>query len=64
MSDFKGQNESKYLDWKGASVDVVSQEEILSWLDWASSIRIDYFNKIVELAMNISDDGHRVLNFD
>lgn len=57
-----GQNEEENLDREVPPVDVVPQEHVLCGLAVASDICFQQFEKVVELSMNISHDGNRVLD--
>ncbi len=63
VCDFQGQNKSQDFDWERSSINVVSEEQVLSRFDGASGIWIDDFYKVIKLTMDIADDGDWVLDF-
>ena len=60
--DFIAKQKDYSLETLLASVNIVSQEEIISGL-W-SSIQLEQLNQIIELSMNISKDSQRRTQFD
>ena len=48
------------LDGEGAAIDVVAQEEVLAGVDTAAYLYQG--PQVVELPVDVPDDGHRVLN--
>lgn len=63
VCDFQGQNKSQDFDGEGSSVNIVSEEQVLSRFDGATGIWINDFYEVIKLAMDIADDGDWVLNF-
>ena len=62
--DFDCKNESQNLNGEATSIDIISQEDVLSSIKRSSSIIINNLDKVVKLSMDISDDSDRILNFD
>lgn len=61
---FYRQNEPEDFDRETASVDVVSQEDVLCCFKRPSRIVINDLDEVVELPVDISHNGDRVHNFD
>lgn len=62
--DLDGKYERQYFDGEAPSINIVTQEEILGWLEWSSSVVIDDLDEIVKLSMDVADDGYRILDLD
>lgn len=62
--DLEGEDQGEYLDGEAAAIDVVSQEEVLGWFECASRVLVDDLHEIVELPVNIANDGHWILYSD
>lgn len=61
VADLQGEDEDEDLDGEGASVHVVAQEKVLVGLGIASNVRLQQFDEVVELAVDIADNGDWVL---
>lgn len=60
----QGEDECQHLAGKATPIDVIAQEEVLGGLERPACVVINDLDKIIELAMYIPDNGHRILNFD
>lgn len=60
--DFDCENETKDLDREGSPVDIISQEDVLGALKRSTCIVVNDLQKIVELSVDVPNNGDRVLN--
>ena len=59
-----GQDQQQHFDREVAPIHVVPKEDILGLLAVAPYVGLQQFQEVVELSMEISDDGDRVLDGD
>ena len=57
-------NESQNLYWEATSINIISQEDVLSGIQRSSSVIINNFDEVVKLSMDIPDDGDGILDFN
>ena len=57
-------NESQNLNWEATSINIISQEDVLSGIQRSSSVIINNFDEVVKLSMDIPDDGDGILDFN
>jgi hypothetical protein len=62
--DLHGEDEQEYFDGEVASVYVVAQEDVFGCFAVAPDVCVEEFQKIVELTMNVSDDGDGIIDED
>lgn len=62
--EFDCQDESQHFDREAASVDVVSEEDVLGGVEGPAGVVVDDLDEIVELSVDVSDDGDGVLDAD
>ena len=59
-----GQNEAQNFDWEATSVDIISQENVFSCFERSSCIVVNDLDEVIELSVNVSDNGDGIHNFD
>ena len=57
-------DESQNLNWEATSINIISQEDVLSGIQRSSSVIINNFDEVVKLSMDIPDDGDGILDFN
>lgn len=62
--DFEGKDEGEHLHRETPPINIIPQKEVLGGLERAAGIVVDDFDEVVELAVNIADDCHRILDLD
>lgn len=61
---FQGQDENKDFDGKIPTIHIISEEDIFIFVRTATNAGLYKLKEIVELAMDVASDGHRILNLD
>lgn len=62
--DFNRQDQRQHFDWEAPPVHIIPQEEILRRLQRTPGVVVHDLDEVVELAVNVANDGHGVLNLD
>ena len=63
-TDLHRQDQRQHLDGKTPPIDVVPQEHVLCRLAVSSHLRLQQSQKVIELSMQVTHDGDRVVNGD
>lgn len=61
---FEGEDQGEDLDWETATVDVVSEKEVFGGFEWSSGVIVYEFDEVIELSVDVSDDGDGILYLD
>ena len=59
-----GQDQGEHFDGEVTPVDIVPKEDVLGCLAGSADVRLEQFEEVVELSVDVADDGDGVVDGD